>query len=216
VANAEPHLLQAKLSKSDPDNPSWSQAMRSIYSDKWWIAMGIEMETLEKELKAWRLVKKESWMNILPCTWAFKIKRFPDGTINKFKARFCVRGDKQKAGIDFWETWSPVVQWSTVRTMMILSTKLGLCTAQADITAAFVHANLKPGEQIFVHQPPGFNRGGDMVLALNCSVYGLKQAPRYFWKHLTSKLEGCGLVQSDKDPCLFAVCWKGSHRCDLR
>lgn len=101
VVEAEPHLLQAKLSKSDPDNPSWSQAMRSVDSDKWWNAMEIEMNTLENELKAWRLVKKEEGMNILPCTWAFKIKRFPDGTINKFKARFCVRGDKQKAGIDF-------------------------------------------------------------------------------------------------------------------
>jgi hypothetical protein len=143
---------------------------------------------------AWQLVKKEEWMNILPCTRAFKIKRFPDGTINKFKARFCVCGDKEKAGIDFWETWSAVVHWSTVRTMMILSTKLGLSTAQADITAAFVHANLKPGEHIYVHQPPGFNHGSDMVLALNRSVYRLKQAPRYFWKHLTSNLGGCGLT----------------------
>ena len=142
-------------------------------------------------------------MKVLPCKWAFKLKRFPDGSVNKFKARFCVRGDRQVEGIDFWETWSPVGQWSTVRTMMVLLTKLGSCTAQGDITAAFVHAELKPGEQIFVNQPQGFKRGDDLVLALNRSVYGLKQAPRYFFHYLTLKLEGCGLRQSNKDPCLF-------------
>ena len=48
----------------------------------------------------------------------------------------------QIEGVDFWETWAPVVQWSTVRTMMALSIKLGLKSAQADITGAFVHADL--------------------------------------------------------------------------
>jgi hypothetical protein len=58
VADAEPHLIQATLSKSDPDNLSWSQAMRSVDSDKWWNAMEIEMNMLENELKAWQLGSK--------------------------------------------------------------------------------------------------------------------------------------------------------------
>lgn len=86
---------------------------------------------------------------------------------------------------------------------MILSTKLGLKTAQADITAAFVHADLQPNEHIYVHQPRGMVRGENLVLKLNKTVYGLKQAPRYFFKHLSQKLELCGLRQSNKDPCLF-------------
>jgi len=61
--------------------------------------------------------------------------------------------------------------------MMVLSTKLGLRTAQTDITAAFVHAELDSDEHIFVHQPPCFQLGHDLVLSLNCSVYGLRQAP---------------------------------------
>jgi hypothetical protein len=143
--------------------------------------------------------------NILPSTWAFKIKRFPDGLVKKFKARFCVRGDMQKEGIDFFETWSPVVQWTTVRSMMILAANQNLVTAQADITAAFVHAELKPKEHIYVHQPAGFRRGSNMVLKLKKSVYGLRQAPRYFFEHLKERLESSsiGLVQSERDPCLF-------------
>ena len=66
---------------------------------------------------------------------------------------------------------------------MVLAMKLGLHTAQADITAAFVHAQLDYNEHIFVHQPPGFQRGHD-VLSLNRSVYDLRQAPRYSFHHL--------------------------------
>ncbi|KAL7478509.1 hypothetical protein ACHAW6_004267 [Cyclotella cf. meneghiniana] len=115
-----------------------------------------ELTTLERDLAAWDMVPREPWMHVLLSTWAFHIKRFPNGLVKKFKARFCVRGDCRKEGIDFWETWSPIVQWSTVRLMMTLAAKLDLCSAQANITAAFVHTDLEPGEQIFVRQPTGF------------------------------------------------------------
>jgi hypothetical protein len=205
LADVQPHILQAKMSISDPDNPTYRQAMASPDADKWWDAMVIEMKTLEEDMKCWQLVKRPDspHINVLPSKWAFKLKRYPDGTAKKFKARFCVRGDRQIEGVDFWETWAPVVQWSTVRTMLVLSTKLGLKTAQADITAAFVHADLKQGEDIYVQQPKGMERGTGLVLKLKKSVYGLKQAPRYFFTHLSKKMELCGLKQSNKDPCLF-------------
>ena len=78
-------------------------------------------------------------------------------------------------------------------------------SAQADITAAFVHAELKPNEDIYIHQPAGFRRGENLVLKLKRSVYGLRQAPRYFFQYLTEHLESdeIGLVQSKRDPCLF-------------
>ena len=45
----------------------------------------------------------------LPGTWVFKLKRLPDGTPSKFKARYCVRGDKQTAGVDCFDIYAPVV-----------------------------------------------------------------------------------------------------------
>eukprot|EP00956_Cyclotella_meneghiniana_P012674 scaffold18024_cov31-Cyclotella_meneghiniana.AAC.1 len=110
-------------------------------------------------------------MNVLPSKWALKLKRFPDGLVKKFKARFCVRGDRQIEGVDFFETWAPVVQWTTVRSMMTLAAKMDLQSAQADITAAFVHAPLDPGEEIYVKQPRGHERqspdGKELVLKLH-------------------------------------------------
>ncbi len=120
--------------------------------------------------------------NVLPSTWAFKIKCYPDGWVKKFKARFCARGNRQQEGIDYFETWAPVVQWSTVRIVMILALKLKLISVQCNITAAFIHGRVT--EDIYVHQPWGFHRGKrDEVLKLKRTLYGLKQAPRYFFEY---------------------------------
>lgn len=143
-------------------------------------------------------------MSILPSTWAFKLKWYPDGSAQKYKARFCVRGDKQVEGMDFWETWSPVVQWSTVRTIMTLFYKArsSYCPSQHHRSLR-PHADLKSGEQIFIPQPRGLSHGDNLVLQLNKAVYCLKQTPQYFFQHLTDRLLLCGLKQSNKDPCLF-------------
>jgi hypothetical protein len=163
-----------------------------------------ELVTIMINFDCWDYVKRTPDMNVLPSTWAFKIKRYPDGRVKKFKARFCARGDRQKEGINYFETWAPVVQWSTVRIVMILAIKLKLISVQCDITAAFVHGRVPPTETIYVHQPRGFHCGkGDEVLRLKCTLYGLKQSSRYFFQYLTERLVKQGLTASNLDPCLF-------------
>lgn len=78
-------------------------------------------------------------------------------------------------------------------------------SAQADITAAFVHAPLDPNEEIYAEQARGFVYGepGEFCLKLHKSVYGLVQAPRNFFKYLVEQFEAEGMHQSDSDPCLF-------------
>jgi hypothetical protein len=195
--------LAAKSSSNPADSPTYSQAINSPHAEKWWEAMESELTTLESDLQAWELVPREPWMHVLPSTWAFRLKRFPNGLAKKFKARFCIRGDRQIEGVDFFETWAPVVQWTTVRSMMVLATRMNLVSAQADITAAFVHAPLGPEEHIYVRQPAGFQREGDLVLKLKKSVYGLRQSSRNFFHYLSRHLEEQGLIPSKLDPCLF-------------
>ena len=82
-----------------------------------------------------------------------------------------------------------MVQWSTVRIVVVLAAKLDLISVQCDITAAFVHARVPDKEKIYVHQPRGFKQGNSNdVLCLKQTLYGLKQAPRYFFKYLTERL----------------------------
>ena len=146
-------------------------------------------------------------MNVLKSTWSFKLKRYPDGLIKKFKARFCDRGDMQLEGIDFFKTYAPVVQWNTLRLMLILEAVLGLKSKQGDVTAAFLRADLGKYEKVFVEMPRGFEvkgkNGRPKVLTLFKMLYGLRQSPRVFWKYMTAKIKLCGMQQSKMDPCLF-------------
>ena len=87
-------------------------------------------------------------MNFIRLTWAFKLKRYPDGLIKKFKARFCARGDMQLEGIDFFKTYAPVVQWTTIRLMLIIEVLLRLKSKQGDVTAAFLHADLGKNKKV--------------------------------------------------------------------
>jgi hypothetical protein len=209
LADIQPHLLKAKVSANPADTPTYTQtqAMNSPNADEWNKAAHLEVETLEN-IKAWSLFRRidvPSNKKVLPMKWDFRLKRYPDGLAKKFKACYCVRGDRQVEGVDYDETWAPVVQWTTVRGMMILALKQGLATAQADITAAFVHAPLKPHEEIYVEQPKGFVYGepGELVLKLHKPVYGIKQAPHNFFNFLVDQFKLECLRQSDNDPCLF-------------
>jgi hypothetical protein len=108
----DPQLLAtcSSASKHNKDNPLWDTATKGPFQAEFWQAMRVELNTLTNEFKCWDHVPCLPHMNILPSTWAFKIKWFPDGTVKKFKAHFCARGDRQKEGIDFFETWAPVVR----------------------------------------------------------------------------------------------------------
>eukprot|EP00980_Cylindrotheca_fusiformis_P027375 scaffold20213_cov51-Cylindrotheca_fusiformis.AAC.3 len=144
-------------------------------------------------------------MNALPSTWAFKCIRYPDGSVRKLKGRFCVRGDRQKDGVDFdsSETYSPVVSWNTVRLLLILSLVLGLETKQVDYTAVFVHAPIGD-KDVYCEMPRGFSEPGK-VFRLKKSLYGLKQAPINFFKHIKGKLEAAGFESNETvDQCLLS------------
>jgi hypothetical protein len=96
---------------------------------------------------------------------------FPNGYIKKFKAHFCARGDMQLEGVNFFETYAPVIQWTMIRLMFILEVLLGLKSKQGDVTCAFLHADLAPDETVYDDMPLGFNtkskNGKRQVLKLN-------------------------------------------------
>lgn len=198
----DPRVYAAKVHGGNADNPTFQQAMNGPDSVEYLKAMKLEVETLVGQ-RTWECVPRKKGMNVLKGTWAFKLKRLPDGTAYRHKARFCARGDLQKEGIDFFETYAPVVQWSTI--LLLLSTVLteGWTTRQVDYTNAFAQADLK--EEVYVEYPRLFGpkTGGDKVLHLLKSLYGLRQAPRTFFEKLKSGLEERGWKQSIVDPCLF-------------
>ncbi len=202
---SDPRVLEAcaKMTKYNKDNPLFDTATCGPFQAQFWQAMRTKLNTLTQEFDCWEYVPNPG-KDVLPSAWAFKIKRYPDGRIKKFKGRFCARGDKQQEGIDYFETWAPVVQWLTVGVVMSLAPNSNLISVQCDITAAFIHARVSVTETIHVHQPRGFHHGnGDEVLCLKRTLYGLKQSPRYFFAYITERLIKQGLTASKYHPCLF-------------
>jgi hypothetical protein len=179
----DPRLLalQAKASKYNEDNPSFDTATHGLFQAQFWQAMRTELHTLVSKFDSWDYIPNPG-KNVLPSTWAFKIKCCQDGHVKKFKACFCARGNRQTEGVDYFETWAPVVMWSTVRIVVVLAATLDLISLQCDITMAFIHACYPATETLYVHQPRGFHRGNvDDVLCLKQTLYSLKQSPKYFF-----------------------------------
>ena len=135
--------------------------------------------------------------------WSFKQKRYPDGQILKHKARLCAHGGMQRWGIDFWETYAPVVNWISMRLLLILAIIHGLDTKSIDFVLAFPLAKLETN--VFVELPYGFNYGrkGQYVLKIKKHLYGLKSAAATWFNFLCQELKAEGFVQSEVDQCIF-------------
>jgi Reverse transcriptase (RNA-dependent DNA polymerase) len=192
------HLMVLRAAANDTDNPTWAEAMNGPNARGFCKVMDKEIKMLEQDKDTWDVVKREPWMNVLPSIWAFKVKKLPDGTVRKLKARFCVQGDRQVQNVDYFETLCPVVSWTTVCLMLIMSSILDLSTIQA---AAFLHAPIE--EDVDVQMPRNYVKPG-MILKLKQCLYGLKQSPRNFFLHLKAQLEGVGFTSNNNvDPCLF-------------
>jgi hypothetical protein len=92
---------------SQADNPTYEEAINGPHNEGFYQAMVTELTTLT-DMECWDVVKRVPGCNVLPSTWAFKLKRYPDGSLSKYKARFCAGGHRQIEGVDFFETFAPV------------------------------------------------------------------------------------------------------------
>ena len=125
-----------------------------------------------------------------------------DGSVRE-KARLVARGDRQRAGIDYNEVFSPVVRATTVRAVLSIAAVLDMELDQMDAVTAFLNAPLE--ETLFMRVPDGFEAPPGSVLRLRKSLYGLKQSPREWNGTLHQWLLSRGLQQSDVDQCLYFV-----------
>ena len=97
-------------------------------------------------------------MNTIKSSCAFKCKKYPDGLTKHFKARFCTSGDQELEGIDFFETYTQVVQCTMVWLILILEVLLGLKSKQCGVTIGFLHANVEEDKTVHVDMPQGFEQ----------------------------------------------------------
>jgi hypothetical protein len=135
----------------------------------------------------------------------FTHKLKPDGTLDRYKARWVVRGFTQRAGVDFGETFTPVVKPATIRTVLTIAASNRWPTRQLDVSNAFLHGNLR--EHVLCQQPTGFADPAcpNAVCLLDKSLYGLRQAPRAWFDRFATFAISLGFHPTRSDSSLFVL-----------
>ncbi|CAI5459885.1 unnamed protein product [Closterium sp. Yama58-4] len=160
--------------------------------------MAAEIASLKKR-GTWKLVPRSSakGRKILSGKWVFRIKTLADGSIDKYKARWVVRGFEQTHLVDFTLTYAPVGRHTSVRILICIAAVKQRPLRQIDVGSAFLYAPVDA--IIFVEQPHAFEESDGAVCLLQKSLYGIKQAPRLWQQYLHSVLLELGFTQLPHD-----------------
>ena len=151
------------------------------------------------------LVPNTDVPRVFQCKWVFRTKSKEDGSLDKYKARLVAKGFQQTVGIDFSETFSPVVKAPTVRIVFTLAVSKGWDIQQIDINNSFLNGELQ--EDVYMSQLEGFvdPTRPSYVCKLWKALYGLKQAPRAWLDKLRTTLLNWGFKNSIYDTSLFCT-----------
>jgi len=135
---------------------------------------------------AWTLVHQPPNVNIVGNKWVYRIKYGPTGSIDRFKVRLVAQGFSQLPGLDYTETFAPVIKLSTVRVVLSLALLNNWCMHQLDVSKGFEHYDYP-----------------QHVCKLSRAIYGLKQSPRAWFTRLATYLLDLGFKKSTSDHSMF-------------
>ena len=148
--------------------------------------------------------------DIVPCPedckvigskWVLRRKHGPDGSVQKYKARIVAQGFTQVEGLDYDQTFAPVIKLSTFHAILAITVQQNPTIHQMDVKAAYLNGKLK--EEIYMEAPPGMDIPEGMVLRLNQAVYGTKQGGRVWYKDMCTTLAEMGYTQIEADHAMF-------------
>jgi hypothetical protein len=162
-------------------------------------------KAIEEEMGA--LLKNQTWTLVpLPqgkktvwCRWIFSVKHKVDGSIERYKARLVAKGYTQTYGVDYEETFSPVVKLNIVRVLLSLTPNLDWPLHQLDVKNASLHGDLE--EEVYMDIPPGYTASSktEVVCKLQRALYGQKQSPRAWFGQCSQAMKKYGFGQSNSD-----------------
>lgn len=181
---------------------SYQEAITSQEANQWRDAVNEEYSSLI-ENETWTLAPLPSNRLPIKCKWIFKIKPGYNDIPTRYKARLVAKGYSQRKGIDYKETFAPVVKHTSLRLILAIASKEDLDMIQLDIKTAFLYGDLE--EELYMEQPEGFidHTKASAVCKLKKCIYGLKQAPRAWHGKFNNFLLKFGLTQSQADSCIL-------------
>lgn len=191
------------------ENVEPSNVKEAMKYEHWRKAIYEEFEALIRN-GTWSIVPPPKDTNIVGCKWLFRIKRQADGSLARYKARLVAKGFTQRHGVDFHETFAPVVRPQTIKIILSLALGHKWQMHQLDVNNAFLQGSLR--EQVYMAQPPGLkdSQHPHYVCKLHKAIYGLCQAPRAWHDALKSFTVSYGFSCSKSDPSLFIYANEGT------
>jgi hypothetical protein len=140
VTKSEDRLQLSVATAPSPLSPV-PTSVRSTLADTHWRRAMEEYEALLSNI-TWDLVPRPPGVNVITSKWIFEHKLKADGSLERYKACWVIWGFTQCPGVDYDETFSPVVKLATVRTMLTLAVSKGWLVHQLDVKNAFLHGTL--------------------------------------------------------------------------
>ena len=163
-----------------------------------------EIRTLRK-MNTWELTSLPKNRNPISCRWVFALKKNASGEIVRYKAQLVARGYSQEYGIDYRETFAPVIRLDALQVVLAIVAIKGWDTRQLDVKGAYLHGDLE--EEIYMVQPAEFSDNTDKVCRLIHSLYGLKQSGQAWYFKFKNILLKYGFKQFDVEHFLYLWEW---------
>lgn len=153
----DPYPLRSRVTSQvfvSIDEPfSYDEAMECPNKEQWKIAIDEEIAAHE-ENKTWTIVSRTAEMKPITCKWLFKQKFNANGSLDRYKARLVVRGFSQRPGLDYQETFAPVIRFDSLRLLFSIAAHRQLRMMQFDVCTAFLYGTIS--EDIYMELPEGY------------------------------------------------------------
>lgn len=120
---------------------SYNQATNCAENEKWIAAMKEEYHSLIQN-QTWNLIERPKNQTFVDNKWVFKVKKNPGDSVDRYKARLLARGFTQEYGVNYFETFSPVVRFTSITIILVIASNRNMNLKQFDIKTAFLNGDL--------------------------------------------------------------------------
>jgi hypothetical protein len=179
---------------------TFAEATQGKQARHWKTAIQEHLQSLEAN-HTWDVVDRPDDTNCIDTKWVFKVKTLPNKQLDKYKARLCAKGFTQQHGIDYFDTFAPVVRMESLRILLALAATEDLEVHQMDVVSAYLLGELE--EDAYLKAPEGLDIPRGKVLKLRKGMPGLKQSGRIWNRKITAFFEEFGMRAIPADHSVF-------------